>query len=97
MPAIVLLKDEIRELKERIQHEHDEREVIHLENMLRANENLLFTIIEERRKRKDNNSDEQWGRCFWCNTISHDNNIKYDDNGEQVCPECKRAGAMIKV
>ncbi len=20
---------------------------------------------------KDNNSDEQWGKCFWCNTISH--------------------------
>ena len=97
MPAIVLLRNEIKELKERIQHERDEREIIHLENMLRASENLLFTIIEERRKKKNNNSDEQWGRCFWCNTISHDAMIEYDDNGEQVCPECKRAGAMLKV
>jgi len=48
MPAIVLLKDEIKELKERIQHEHDEREVIHLGNMIRARENLLMTISEQR-------------------------------------------------
>lgn len=50
MPAIVLLKDEIRELKERINHEHDEREVIHLENMIRAKENLLITIKERKKK-----------------------------------------------
>ena len=50
MPAIVLIKDEIRELKERIQHERDEREIIHLENMLRASENLLITIRERNNK-----------------------------------------------
>ena len=50
MPAIVLLKDEIRELKERIQHEHEDREIIHLENMIRAKENLLITIKERRDK-----------------------------------------------
>ncbi len=46
---------------------------------------------------KDNNSAEQGGECFWCNAVSHDNAIEYDDNGEQICPECKRAGAMLKV
>lgn len=50
MPAIVLLKDEIRELKERIQHEHEDREIIHLGNMIRARENLLITIKERRIK-----------------------------------------------
>ena len=50
MPTIVLLKDEIKELKERIQHEHDEREVIHLGNMIRAKENLLILFRERRKK-----------------------------------------------
>jgi hypothetical protein len=50
VPIIVLLKDEIKELKERIQHEHDEREIIHLANMIRAKENLLITIRERRTK-----------------------------------------------
>ena len=50
MPAIILIKDEIRELKERIQREHDEREIIHLESMIRAKENLLITISERRER-----------------------------------------------
>jgi len=50
MPAIILIKDEIRELEERIHHEHDEREVIHLGNMIRARENLLITIRERKTK-----------------------------------------------
>jgi hypothetical protein len=40
---------------------------------------------------------DHWGRCFWCNTISHEAMIEYDDNGEPICPECKRAGAMVKL
>lgn len=48
MPAIILIKDEIKELKERIRHAHDEREVIHLGNMIRGRENLLITIRERR-------------------------------------------------
>lgn len=50
MPITVLLKDEIKELKERIHHEHDKREIIHLGNMIRARENLLITIRERRDK-----------------------------------------------
>ncbi len=50
MPAIILIKGEIKELKERIQHEHEDREIIHLETMIRANENLLITIKERNNK-----------------------------------------------
>lgn len=46
MPAIILIKDEVQELKERLHHEHDEREIVHIENMIRAKENLLITIKE---------------------------------------------------
>ena len=46
---------------------------------------------------KDNNTDDHWGKCFWCNAVSHDNMIEYDDNGEPICPECRRAGAMVKL
>lgn len=56
-----------------------------------------WKYAEKRYLTGNNNTDEQWGKCFWCNTISHDNLIEYDVNGEQICPECKRAGAMIKV
>ena len=52
---------------------------------------------EKRYLTRSNNADERWGECFWCNTISHDTMIEYDDNGEPICPECKRAGAMLKV
>ena len=41
--------------------------------------------------------DDNWGKCFWCNSISHEAMIEYDDNGEPICPECKRAGAMVKL
>ena len=41
--------------------------------------------------------DNGGGRCFWCNTISHEAMIEYDDNGEPICPKCKRAGAMVKL
>ena len=51
MPTIILIMDEIRELKERIKHEHDEMEVFHISNMIRARENLIITI-EERRIRE---------------------------------------------
>jgi hypothetical protein len=56
-----------------------------------------WKYAEKRYLTKGNNTDEQWGECFWCSTISHDTMIEYDDNGEEICPECKRAGAMIKV
>ena len=39
-----------------------------------------------------NNTRDDWGQCVWCNTISHHKLIDYDDNGEPVCPECKRRG-----
>jgi len=52
---------------------------------------------EKRYLTKDNNTNDHWGRCFWCNTISHEAMIEYDDNGEPICPECKRAGAMVKL
>ena len=42
-------------------------------------------------------TNDHWAECIWCNTISHDSMIDYDDNGEQICPECKRAGVMKKV
>lgn len=50
MPAIILIKDEIRELEKRIRHAHDELEMIHLGNMIRARKNLLITIRERRTK-----------------------------------------------
>jgi hypothetical protein len=46
---------------------------------------------------KDNNTGDNWAECIWCNTISHDSIIEYNDNGEPICPECKRAGAMKKL
>jgi hypothetical protein len=46
---------------------------------------------------KDNNTVDDWGECIWCSTTSHDSIIEYDDNGEQICPECKRAGGMKKL
>jgi hypothetical protein len=52
---------------------------------------------EKRYLTKDNNTRDNWKECIWCNTISHDSLIEYDDNGKEVCPECKRAGAMEKV
>lgn len=56
-----------------------------------------WKYAEKRYLTKDNNNDNYWGECFWCNTISHEAMIEYDDNGEQICPVCKRAGAMLKV
>ena len=52
---------------------------------------------EKRYLMKDNNTRDNWGECIWCNTISHNNLIDYDDNGEPICPECRRAGAMVKI
>jgi hypothetical protein len=46
---------------------------------------------------KDNNTRDNWAECVWCNTISHDSMIEYDDNGEPICPECGRAGTMGKL
>ena len=46
---------------------------------------------------KDNNTVADWAECIWCNTISHDSIIEYNDKGEEICPECKRAGAMKKL
>ena len=46
---------------------------------------------------KDNNTRDYWAECIWCDTISHDIFIDYDDNGEPICPKCKRAGAMKKL
>jgi len=52
---------------------------------------------EKRYLMEDNNTYDRWSKCIWCNTISHDGIIEYDDNGEPVCPECRRAGAMAKL
>jgi hypothetical protein len=52
---------------------------------------------EKRYLTKDNNTRDNWAECIWCNTISHDSIIEYDDNGEPICPECRRAGAMAKI
>ena len=52
---------------------------------------------EKRYLMEHNNTRDDWGQCVWCNTTSHDNFIDYDDNGEPICPKCKRAGAMVKI
>lgn len=59
-----------------------------------------FPSWEHAKKRyltEDNNTPERWKECIWCNTISHDSMIDCDDNGKEVCPECKKAGTMEKV
>jgi hypothetical protein len=56
-----------------------------------------FPNAEKRYLTKDNNTIDCWGECFWCNAISHDNLIDYDDNAEPICPECRRTGAMLKL
>ena len=52
---------------------------------------------EKRHLTKDNNTRNNWGECIWCNTISHASLIEYDDSGEEICPECKRMGAIVKL
>ena len=56
-----------------------------------------WKYAEKRYLTEDNNADDHWGRCFWCDAISHEAMIECDDNGEQICPECNRAGAMVKL
>jgi hypothetical protein len=51
---------------------------------------------EKRYLTEDNNAGN-WKECIWCNSISHANLIDRYDNGRPVCPECKKAGIMLKV
>ncbi len=52
---------------------------------------------EKRYLMEHNNTRDDWGQCVWCNTISHNKLIDYDDNGEPVCPECKRTGPLVEI